>query len=109
MSNDDRRAPLVVDAHAHIVDRVDGTTGAGRTTSGRFGKIDWGDNGLQLLTPATDPTAFPSEMLIAHLDWAGVDRAVILQGGFYGDKPRYVAETIDRFRPRLVGAGYVDP
>lgn len=103
------RESLVIDAHAHVVDRVAGVTGTGATRSGRYGKIVWGNNELQLLTPATDPTTFPPEMLIAHLDWAGVDRAVLLQGSFYGELNAYVAEAVDRFHPRLVGAALVDP
>lgn len=84
-------------------------TRAGPTESLDYGRIRWGDEELQLLTPCSSPTAFTAETLIAHLDWAGVDKAVILQGGFYGDMNAYVAETVARWPDRLLGAGCFDP
>ena len=100
---------MVIDAHVHIVDTVQGRTKSGATESLGYGKISWGSEEFRLLTPCSNPTAFSAETLVAHMDWAGVDRAVVLQGGFYGDKNAYVAETVARWPDRLVGAGYVDP
>jgi predicted TIM-barrel fold metal-dependent hydrolase len=100
---------MIIDAHVHIVDVVHGRTKSGPTKSLDYGKISWGRKELRLLTPCSNPTAFSAETLIAHLDWAGVDKAVVLQGGFYGDKNAYVADAVARWPDRLVGAGYVDP
>ncbi len=47
--------------------------------------------------------------MLANLDWAGVDRAVLLQGPFYGECNGYVSEALQRFGYRLVGAAYFDP
>ena len=101
--------PVIIDAHVHVVDAIDGRTKTGATRSLGYGKVRWGSEELQLLTPCSNPTAFSAETLVAHMDWAGVDRAVVLQGGFYGDKNAYVAETVARWPDRLVGAGYFDP
>jgi predicted TIM-barrel fold metal-dependent hydrolase len=62
-----------------------------------------------LLPPSANPTAFSPETLVAYMDWVGVDKAVLLQGGFYGNKNDYVASAVARWPDRLVGAGYVDP
>jgi predicted TIM-barrel fold metal-dependent hydrolase len=43
------------------------------------------------------------------MDWQGVDRAVLLQGDFYGEANQYVARAVARYPDRLVGAAYVDP
>lgn len=100
---------VIIDAHVHVVDSVHGLTKSGPTRSLEFGKIRWGREELRLLTPCSSPTAFSAETLIAHMDWAGVDKAVVLQGGFYGDKNAYVAEAVARWPDRLVGAAYLDP
>jgi predicted TIM-barrel fold metal-dependent hydrolase len=100
---------VIIDAHVHIVDKVEGLTGAGPTRSLGYGKISWGSRELQLLTPSANPTSFSPETLLAYMDWAGVDKAVLLQGGFYGDKNDYVASAVARWPDRLVGAGYFDP
>ena len=101
--------PVIIDAHVHVVDEIDGRTKTGATRSLGYGKVRWGSEELQLLTPCSNPTAFSAETLIAHMDWAGVDKAVLLQGGFYGDKNAYVAAAVARWPDRLVGAGYFDP
>ncbi len=100
---------MIVDAHVHVVDELDGRTASGTTRSLAYGKIRWGSRELQLLTPCANPATFPPETLLAYMDWAGVDRAVLLQGGFYGDKNAYVANAAARWPDRFVGAGYIDP
>ncbi len=54
-------------------------------------------------------TEYTPEMLISHLDWAGVDKAVLLQGTFYGECNAYVLEALDRYPNRLLGALHADP
>jgi predicted TIM-barrel fold metal-dependent hydrolase len=100
---------MIIDAHAHIVDSLSGRTASGMTHSLRHGKIRWGSAEFQFTPPCAGPTAFTPEMLLAHMDWAGVARAVLLQGSFYGDKNDYVAEAVRRWPDRLVGAAYLDP
>jgi len=100
---------VIIDAHVHVIDHVAGRTRSGPTRSLGYGKISWGPRELQLLTPSANPTAFSPETLLAYMDWAGVDKAVLLQGGFYGDKNSYVASATARWPDRLVGAGYIDP
>jgi hypothetical protein len=49
------------------------------------------------------------ETLIASMDWAGVDRAVLLQGSFYGEENDYVAAACAAHPDRLSGMAFVDP
>jgi predicted TIM-barrel fold metal-dependent hydrolase len=100
---------MIVDAHAHVVDALAGRTASGETVSLRHGRIRWGAREVQFTSPSTDLTTFPPEALLAHMDWAGVAKAVLLQGSFYGDKNAYVAEAVRRWPDRFVGAAYVDP
>jgi hypothetical protein len=100
---------VIVDAHVHIVDELKGLTRTGATRSLEHGKIQWGARELQLLPPCAGATSFAPETLLAHMDWAGVDRAVLLQGSFYGEQNDYVARAVARWPDRFVGAAHIDP
>ncbi|MFN8371272.1 MAG: amidohydrolase family protein [Anaerolineae bacterium] len=100
---------MIIDAHAHIWHEVHGRTGTGVTRSLRCGRIQLGDEEIQLLPPLANSTSFPPEILLANMDWAGVDKAVLLQGSFYGENNALVAEACQQWPDRFVGAGYVDP
>ena len=69
----------------------------------------WGDDIIQLLPPFGEATTFPAETLLAQMDWAGVDRAVLLQGPFYGDANAAVAAACRRWPDRFMGAFAPDP
>ena len=100
---------MIIDAHAHIMTTVHGTTARGATRSLPWGRVRWGEETIQLLPPFNEATTFPAEALLAQMDWAGVDRAVLLQGPFYGEANAYVASAVARFPDRFVGAFAPDP
>ena len=100
---------MIIDAHAHIFPAVQGLTGTGPTRGLGYGRIAVGDEETQLLPPYNETTVFTPEMLLANMDWAGVTKAVLLQGPFYGECNSYVLEALDRYPDRLVGAAYFDP
>ena len=100
---------MIIDAHAHIMTAVKGTTATGPTRSLSWGKVRWGDQTIQLLPPFTQATTFPAETLLAQMDWAGVERAVLLQGPFYGEANAYVASAVARWPDRFIGAYAPDP
>ena len=100
---------MIIDAHSHIFPEVRGATGAGPSRGLGYGRIAVGNEETQLLPPYNETTVFTPEMLIANMDWAGVDKAVLLQGPFYGECNSYVLEALNRYPDRLVGAAYFDP
>ena len=100
---------MIIDAHAHIMTAVQGTSATGPTRSLSWGKVRWGDETIQLLPPFNEVTTFPAETLLAQMDWACVDRAVLLQGPFYGEANAYVASTVERWPDRFIGAFAPDP
>jgi len=100
---------MIIDAHAHIMTAVNGLTASGPTRSLAWGRVRWGDETVQLLPPFNEETTFPAEALLAQMDWAGVDRAVLLQGPFYGEANAYVASAVARFPDRFIGAFAPDP
>jgi predicted TIM-barrel fold metal-dependent hydrolase len=101
---------MIIDAHAHIFPAVNGLNGAGPTLGRGLGRITIGDRPpQQLLPPLSTLTEHTPEMLIAHMDWLGVDQAVLLQGPFYGECNAYVAAAAARYPDRLIAAAYFDP
>ncbi len=100
---------MVIDVHTHVFPCLAGRVGAGPVTGISYGRARIGDQPTQLLPPLAETLAFPSPALIAHLDWAGVSRAVLLQGPFYGECNAYVAEAVRRYPERLVAAACIDP
>ncbi len=101
--------PIIIDAHSHIFPEVRGATGTGSTRGLGYGRIAIGDEETQLLPPYNETTVFTPKMLLANMDWASVDKAVLLQGPFYGECNAYVLEALNRYPDRLVGAAYFDP
>lgn len=97
------------DAHAHVFPAVCGRTRKGITRSLSYGRIQHGASTEQLLTPLSLETCFPVESLIANLDWNGINRAMLLQGPFYGTTNRYQAAALKAYPDRLTGALYFDP
>ena len=100
---------MLIDSHAHIFPRVNGITSRGVTRGIGLGRIRVGNEPQQLLPPYSRRTLFTPEMLLANLDWAGVDRAVLLQGPFYGECNEYVLKAIQTYPERLAGLAYLDP
>ena len=76
---------MIVDAHSHIFPEVRGLVRAGPTRGLDYGGIGVGDETVQLFPPYNEKTEFAAEMLLANIDWAGVDKVVLLQGPSYGE------------------------
>lgn len=100
---------MIVDAHAHITYGLKGTTGSGPTRSLEYGKASWGTETLRFLPPMPAVTSFPPEVLLENMDWGGVEKAILLQGPFYGEANEAVADAVRRWPDRFLGAAYLDP
>ena len=101
---------MIVDTHTHITDGLHGRTGSGPTKSLTHGRVQLGDGELQLLPPLNSGrTVFEPETLLRFMDLAGVDRAVLLQGSFYGDHNDYLYKAASQWPDRFIPAAYLDP
>ena len=100
---------MLIDAHNHIFPRIHGLNAAGPTRGMGYGRAMIGADEVQVTPPFGEGLAYAPETLLANLDWAGVDRAVLLQGPFYGECNPYVFDALRRYPDRLVGAAYFDP
>lgn len=100
---------MLIDAHTHICAQVSGRIAAGRTQGIGYGRVSSGDEIIQAWPPLCPDTKHTPEMLVAHMDWVGIDKAVLLQGPFYGDCNDYVRGAVRRFPERFIGTAYLDP
>ena len=103
-------ANVIIDAHNHIFPEVNGLIRGGETRGAGYGRATvGGQRTMQMFPPYNERTEFTPEMLIANLDWAGVDKAVLQQGTYYGECNEYVLRAIERYPDRLLGALHADP
>jgi predicted TIM-barrel fold metal-dependent hydrolase len=100
---------MIIDAHAHIMPEIRGHVGAGPTRSLPYGKMGIGDQVLRVMPPLCETTSFGPELLLENMDWAGVDKAVLLQGPFFGEVNEYVWQAVKKWPDRFIGAGFFDP
>jgi predicted TIM-barrel fold metal-dependent hydrolase len=100
---------VIVDAHAHVFPEVRGHCADGPTRGLGYGCVARGDEPALLVPGCGEATAHAAGTLLAEMDWAGVDRAILLQGPFYGECNEYVLRAVGQFPTRLAGAAYVDP
>ena len=100
---------MKVDAHAHIFPRIRGRIADGPVLGRAYGRATVGQRSVQILPPLNPRVVHTPSMLLAAMDLVGVERAVLLQGPFYGYCNSYVGDAITRFRQRLAGAIAMDP
>ncbi|MFH1009166.1 MAG: amidohydrolase family protein [Candidatus Latescibacterota bacterium] len=100
---------VVIDVHAHVFPRLAGHIGVGSVSGLSYGRARMGNEEIQILPPFAEDVQFTPAALIAHMNWAGVDKAVLLQGPFYGVCNEYVLEAVRSHPDRFMGAAYLDP
>lgn len=100
---------MIVDAHAHIFPEINGLTAAGPARGQGYGRVRVGNKVIQALPPLSEKTDFTPEALLANMDWAGVEKAVLLQGSFYGRCNKYIYRAVELYPDRFCGTAYFDP
>lgn len=99
-----------IDAHVHIMERVAGFASRGELYAIGGGRARWsnGDE-IQLFPPDRADRNFTAEILMGVLDDFGVEKAVVLQGSFYGFQNDYIADSVRKYPDRLKAAAAFDP
>ena len=100
----------IIDGHAHVIERIAGFGRRGELRPLGGGRARWA-NGLeiQLIPPELGDRSFTAEALLGVLDAHRVERAVLLQGSFYGFQNEYSAEAARVHPGRFLAAGTFDP
>ena len=78
---------------------------------GRWGRLEWSHDGedyyIQWMPPMMSWIEAPPEMLIAFMDYVGVDKAVLQSDHVYGDLNVCLAECVRKYPRRLIGLAQV--
>lgn len=98
----------VIDIHAHIYERVAGITRGQPMASTDLGRVAIGNEEVQFLPPSFEQSRSTAEMLIAYMDWCGIEKAVLMPNPYYGYHNRYFADSVKRYPDRLRGVALVD-
>ncbi len=79
---------------------------------GRFGRLEWTKSGedyhINLYAPSLLEMTAPPDYIVAEMDYAGVDMAVLQNAWLYGDLNDYFAQAQRDHPGRLVGTVQVD-
>ena len=93
---------MIIDCHTHVARSL-----AGFWKPLRYGRVADQGRTLQVFPPSFDPPASPPEMLLAHMDLVGIDRAFLVQHHLYGDQNEVVLDAVRQWPDRFVGFGYL--
>jgi predicted TIM-barrel fold metal-dependent hydrolase len=79
---------------------------------GGFGKFSWTidetDFSIQYLSPTLTNLNAPPELMIAQMDFIGVDKAVLHNGHSYGRLNEYLADCVKRYPERFKALALID-
>ncbi len=98
----------IIDIHAHVYEKIAGITEGQPMSSTAMGRVTVGNQERQLLPPSFEYSRSTGEMLIAHMDWCGIEKALLMPNPYYGYHSRYFVENILKYPDRLKGVALVD-
>lgn len=100
----------LIDAHAHVVQCIAGTGSQGelRPCGGGRAAYPTGQS-FQILPPEFGEYSAPPEALLGVMDAHGVEKAVLLQGNYFGFQNLYTWEAVRAWPERFAGAASYDP
>jgi predicted TIM-barrel fold metal-dependent hydrolase len=77
---------------------------------GKYGRMEWTHNGkdyhLQMFAP-TFPESLPAEKMLALMDYAGVEKAVLHNAHMYGMLNDYLGDVVRRYPGRFAGTAQI--
>lgn len=81
-------------------------------SAGRFGRFQWEKDGesyyVQFLPPWMEDLSMSADRLVAMMDHAGIETAVLQNDHIYGNLGEYFAEAISRHPNRFIGLAQVE-
>lgn len=100
----------VIDVHAHLVQYICGMGEEGGLRSIGGGKAVYDSGSIVQMIPETFRSdCVTAEMLLETMDRNNVEKAVLLQGNYYGFQNHYTMEAIRKYPARFTGAASYDP
>ncbi len=100
----------IIDAHAHVVQCIAGFTSRGELRAAGGGMAVYADGStFKMLPDGMGETCVTGEALLKVMNENNVEKAVLLQGQFFGFQNEYTAKVVQKYPDRFVGAGAYDP
>lgn len=100
----------IIDAHSHIFNVLAGFGAKGELRAIGDGQAIWADGTeINMIPKGYGEYNFTVESLLSIMDANNVEKAVLLQGGFYGFQNQYVNQAINQHPTRFTGAFTFDP
>ena len=100
----------IIDAHAHVVQCIAGTGSQGELRPCGGGRAVYATgNTIQVIPPEIGEYDASPEALLRVMDAHGVEKAVLLQGNYFGFQNLYTWEAMQAYPDRFVGAASYDP
>ena len=100
----------IIDAHAHVVQCIAGTGSQGELRPCGGGRAVYATgHSFQILPPEIGEYDATPEALLRVMDAHGVDKAVLLQGNYFGFQNLYTREAVRAYPDRFTGAAAYDP
>ena len=104
------RKGRIIDSHAHLVQYIAGTGAGGELRSIGNGMAVYANGQTVRMIPKEfGGDQVTPEHLIQVMDKNGVEKAVLLQGNFYGYQNFYTHLAVKKYPDRFAGAGAYDP
>lgn len=99
----------IIDAHVHVFEDLKGFNGKGelRPIGGGLGRYANGEV-VKMIPPGMGETAFTADTCYEFLKKQGVEKAVLLQGSFYGFQNEYAYEAARKYPDMFLPIGTFD-
>ena len=98
----------IIDSHVHIYEKIAGITQGQPIASKTLGQVMIGNKEVQFLPPSFERTCSTAEVLIAYMNWCGIDKGILMPNPLYGYENYYFMESIKKYPDRLKGVALVD-
>ena len=101
----------IIDSHVHLVQYIAGTGSGGELRSIGNGDAIYASGEVvpQMIPPMFGGEQVTPEQILTIMDENQVEKAVLLQGNYYGFQNIYTHEAVKRYPDRFVGAASYDP
>lgn len=100
----------IIDAHAHVVQCIAGTGSQGELRPCGGGRAVYATGqSFQILPEEIGAYDATPEALLRVMDAHGVEKAVLLQGNYFGFQNLYTYEAVQKYPSRFIGAATYDP
>lgn len=100
----------IIDAHAHIVQYIAGTGAQGELRACGGGRAVYATGeSFQMIPEEIGEYDAAPEAVLKVMDAHGVEKAVLLQGNYFGFQNLYTYDAVQKYPDRFAGAATYDP